>query len=201
MLLHEVTDAGQRFVDLIEGRGVGAADVAFAASAEGAAGDEGDVLGHQELFGKLFRGETGGGDVGEDVKSAFRFETFQAHFAKTVVDEAAAAVVLGDHFVHVFFAVPQRLDGGDLGGNGSAEHGVLVDFGHGSDDLRRAKGVADAPAGHGVGFGETVEKKGALFHPGQSGEADVRFAAIREVAVNFIGDDDEIVRFGEAGDR
>ena len=59
--------------------------------------------------------------------------------------------------------------------------------------------VTDAPARHGVGLGKTVEENGALLHAGQGGESGVGKAAIGQIPVNFIRNDDEIVLLGESG--
>ena len=53
MVNDKILDAVEGFGDFV-GRGrVRTADVSFAAGAEGAAGDEGDVFRFEELFGKV----------------------------------------------------------------------------------------------------------------------------------------------------
>ena len=53
-ILEEVADSCERFGDLVDGSGIGTADVPFAAFAEGAAGNESDVLLDEQVLGKLF---------------------------------------------------------------------------------------------------------------------------------------------------
>ena len=89
--------------------------------------------------------------------------------------------------------MPERLDGGHLRRDRRAEHRVLVNLRHGRDERGRAERIADAPARHGVRFREAVEEQRALLHARERRERDVRLAAVREVAVNFIRDDDEVV--------
>ena len=75
-----------------------------------------------------------------------------------------------------------------------------MDLRHGADEGLVAERVADAPARHRVGLGEAVEEDRALLHAGQGREADVLLAAVRQVAVDLIGDDDEVVLLGKGRD-
>ena len=174
--------------------------MSLAAFAEGAARDEGDVLLDEQVFGKFFIRIAARRDVREDVEGAFRLEARETEFLETVVDEATAAVVFGDHLFHVLFAAAQSFDGGNLRRDGGAEHRVLMDLRHGGDEVGVAERIADAPARHGVGLGEAVQENRALLHAGQRGKRRVLHAAVGEVAVDFIGDDDEVVLFSEGGD-
>ena len=74
MIFEKVADPCEGFGDLVNGCGVGTADVIFAAFAESAAGDEGNVFFAQKVFGKFFVCVAARRDVWEDVESAFRFE-------------------------------------------------------------------------------------------------------------------------------
>ena len=174
--------------------------MAFPAGAEGRARYQRDVFGLEQFFGELVGGVARARDVREDVERALRLEARQAHLREAVVDQVAAAVVLGDHLFHVLLTVAQRLDGGNLGRDRRAEHRVLVNLRHSADERLVAERVADAPARHRVGLREAVEEDRALLHAGQRGEADVLLAAVREVAVDLVGDDDEVVLLGEGGD-
>ena len=174
--------------------------MALAAGTEGGARDQGDVLGLEEFFSELVGGVARARDVGEDVEGALRLEARQAHLREAVVDQVAAAVVLSDHLLHVLLAVAQRLDGRNLGRDRRAEHRVLVDLRHGADEGLVAERIADAPARHRVGLREAVEENRALLHAGQGGEADVLLAAVRQVAVDLVGDDDEVVLLGKGRD-
>jgi len=113
-------DARERFGNFVDGRRIGAADMAFAACTERTARHERDVLGFEQRLGEFFVGVARARDVGEDVERAFRLEAFEAHLREALVDQAAAAVVFGDHLLHIFFAVAQRLDGGHLRRDGRA---------------------------------------------------------------------------------
>ena len=169
--------------------------MAFAAGAKGAARHECYVLAHQELFGEFFRSIAGAADAREDIEGAFRLEAFEPELREAVINEAAALVVFRDHFLHVFFAMTQGFDCGNLCRNRCAEHGVLMDLGHGSDDDRIGQGIADAPARHGIGLGKAIQQDRTVLHMRQGGEAYMLFTAIGEVTVDFIRNHDEIVLF------
>ena len=53
--------------------------------------------------------------------------------------------------------------------------------------------VAEPPAGHGVGLGETIEGQRALRHAGQGGDAGVAVAVVEDLLVHLIGEDEKIV--------
>ena len=163
--------------------------MAFAAGAKGIPRHKGHLFRLEQLLGKFQRGQTGFFNGREDVKSAFRFEAFQAHAAKAVDHQAAAVVVFCHHLLHLPVSMTQRLQGGDLGGDRCAQHSVLMDFVHSADELGMAQGVANAPAGHGVGFGKTVEQQRAFLHARKRGERDM-LAFVSQISVNFIGNHD-----------
>ena len=79
MVLEEVFNAAQSLGNLVDGRGIRAAHMTFAAGTEGTAGNEGYMLGSEQFFSELVGSVTCGFDGGEDVESAFRLEAFQPH--------------------------------------------------------------------------------------------------------------------------
>ena len=79
MVFEEVFDAVEGFRNLVDSRCIGAAYMTFTAGTEGTAGDEGYMLGSEQLFSELVGSVTCGFDGGEDVESAFRLEAFQPH--------------------------------------------------------------------------------------------------------------------------
>lgn len=62
------------------------------------------------------------------------------------------------------------------------------------------KHVADAPAGHGVVFGKSVEDDGALAHPRKRGDAGRHGAVIGHVGIDFVGKHQQVVADGKLGD-
>ena len=69
---------------------------------------------------------------------------------------------------------------------------MALEGGHGLDDVLRASGIADAPAGHGVGLGDAVDDDGLGLHiVAQGGEADVVLAVVDQLLVDLVGDDVE----------
>ena len=100
MLREEVADARQRLVDLVERRGVGAADVAFAAIPESGARNEGDVFAHQELFREIL------------AKTAERTASIQASAAQ--IGELDATLSLADRALAAGYVRPTVDDSADL---------------------------------------------------------------------------------------
>ena len=124
----------------------------------------------------------------------------EAHGIEAGDDEVAPFLVRD---AHVFVGGGTEFEGfesGDLAHDGSAEHAVLVDFHHGLPEGGGGAGVTEAPAGHGEGFGEAVEEDGALTHAGEFDDAFVGAAVVEEFAVNFVGEDEEVVFDSEGGD-
>ena len=167
----------------------------FSRFAEGTPRHKGNVFGCQNFLGKGVVVKPCFFYTGENVKCALRLKTVKSHFVKAVVNQAAAAVVFGHHFVLVLFAAPQRFHGGHLRRNGGAKHGVLVNFGHGRADCFVGDCVADAPTRHGVGFGKTVKQNRPFFHLGKSGKTN-RLALISQIAVYFVRYNDKVMLFG-----
>ena len=60
--------------------------------------------------------------------------------------------------------------------------------------------IAHAPAGHGIGFGKTVDDDAAFLHLfGNAGNAEVGLARIGELFINFIGNDVKVLPAGQVG--
>jgi hypothetical protein len=91
-LIHEIGHARHGNFDLIEAGGVAAAHEAFAARAEGAAGDAGDIFLLQQTDGKFAAGEAGRGDIGKNVEGAERLETGEAELIDGAHDVIAAVL-------------------------------------------------------------------------------------------------------------
>ena len=70
---------------------------------------------------------------------------------------------------------------------------------HPVDDGSGAAGVADAEAGHRKSLRETVEEDRAFAHAGQRSDGDV-VAFERQLGVDLVGSDQEILLDGELGD-
>ena len=104
VVLQEIFNACKCLGYLVDGCCIGAAYVVFTAFAEGIARHQGDMLGHEQLLCEFFTGVAGGGNIREDVEGAFRLKAFQTELGEAVVNQGAAAVILRDHFFHVFFA-------------------------------------------------------------------------------------------------
>ncbi len=108
--------------------------------------------------------EAGAGRV--DVEGAFRPRAIEArHLVQRVDDEVAALleeeVVLGDEVLRAV----QRLDRRGLADRARVGGRVRLDRAHRLDQLARAAGIADAPAGHAIGLRDAVDGQGALIEP------------------------------------
>ena len=110
----------------------------------------------------------------------------------------AAHSVAFAHFGDVLFGIAKGFEGCFLTQDRSTEHGVLMNFHHGFGELGRSTGEAETESGHGPGFGKAVQIDGAFAHAGNFQNAGVRLI-IGELAVDFVGDDDEVVLDGEFG--
>ena len=78
---------------------------------------------------------------------------------------------------------------------------VLVQLRHRGDQLLRADRIAHAPAGHRVRLRKTVDDDRALLHAVDRGDRDVRRAAVGQLAVDLIGQDDQVVLLHDLRDR
>ena len=74
-----------------------------------------------------------------------------------------------------------------------------MDFRHGGNNVRVGQGIADAPACHGIGLGKAVQQDGAVLHLRQPGKADMPLAAVGQVTVDFIGNYNQVMLYGKAG--
>ena len=72
-----------------------------------------------------------------------------------------------------------------------------MDFHHRLDDVSRTAGITDAPSGHGKGLGESVQKERPFLHPRKCGDGVMWQLIVGELAIDFIGQDDEIMLHGE----
>ena len=79
----KVLDAVKGDAQVVQRVGVGNAQEALAAFAEGAAGHHGHFLAPQQLQSKLLTGHAEFLDTGEYIEGSIGFKAFQSHFFKT----------------------------------------------------------------------------------------------------------------------
>ena len=104
-----------------------------------------------------------------------------------------------DHRSDVVLRSVERLDAGALDGDRGAGDAVdhqLVDL---AGKVDRHRAVAEPPAGHRVGLREAVEDDRALRHAGHGRDRDV-LALVDDLAVDLVGEDDQVVLDRELGD-
>ena len=76
MVFEEILNAVESLGNLVDGCGVGTADVPFTALPEGIARDKRDMLGLKQFLREFVRCVTGRDDAGEDVEGAFWLKAF-----------------------------------------------------------------------------------------------------------------------------
>ncbi len=158
------------------------------------------MLFDQQPLTKLMFVHTGGLDAGEGVERALRLEALQPDLIQPFVDQPAAAVVALDHLLHILLArrVGERCQRRFLAHGWRRHDQVLVNLAHGADQVGGANGITDAPAGHGVILAHTAEVNRAFGHARQRREHDVMMTGVDQAVVNFVGNDDQVVLFGNA---
>ncbi len=124
----------------------------------------------------------------------------QAHAVEAADDEIAALLVALTHVLVGTGAHLERLQPGHLAHDRSAEHAVLMNLHHRLAQRCRSAGVAKTPAGHGEGLAEAVQQDGALAHPGILDDALVLTSVVKQLAVDLVGEDDQVVLHGQRGD-
>ena len=114
------------------------------------------------------------GEAHEKVERALRRVALDARDGVERRDHEVAAGPVGQaHFFHHFL---RPVEGGDASGHGKRGrrgHGLTLQIGGQVDNRLGASSPAQAPAGHGIGFGVTVQSHGTFGHAGQSGQADM----------------------------
>ena len=180
--------------------GVADAGIALAGGTERRAGDDGDLLFPQQLLAELAAGQAADLDRREHVERAPRLKAGQAHLVQRLDDVAAAAVVLVAHHLDLVVALAQRRDGRVLARGRRGHDAALVDLRHDFDKRCRTGGVAEPPAGHGVGLGEAVDHNRALRHAGQRRNRNVAVQAVGQLGVNFVGQHQHIRLAQDGGD-
>ena len=64
-----------------------------------------------------------------------------------------------------------------------------MDLGHDRDDRLRPCGVAQPPAGHGVGLGKAVDHDGPFGHAGQRREGNMAVQAVGQLGIDLVRED------------
>ena len=200
LLFYKFGDASDRYLDLIHRCCVTAADVPLTTCTESSPRNNGDFFLLQELEGKLPATQSSPADIGEHVEGSLGVEARNTGLVEGGDDEVAAQAVLLAHPLHAAGTTLEGLDGRLQSHDGGAEHGVLVNFHHRLDDVRWTATVADPPAGHGKGLGKSMQENGPLLHARQDGYGVMGDPVVGKLAVDLVGDDDEVVFSGKGGD-
>ena len=119
---------------MLERVGVGDAGEAFAAGAEGGAGNDRDAVLEQQLFAKLLACHAEAADIWENVEGALGGEAADAHLTQARDKVGAAAVVFRLHFRDILVASTKCLDCRHLRGCGSAHDSKLMNLEHFAGD-------------------------------------------------------------------
>ena len=91
----------------------------------------------------------------------------------------------------------ERRDRCRLADRAGVGRALRLDLGHRADQLGRAAGIADPPAGHGIGLGDAVHGEAAIAQPRlERGGRDELHAVVEEVLVDVVGQHPD-VRVGD----
>src|SRR5947207_2652658 len=121
--------------------------------------------------------------------------------AQRLNHEVAAGLIFGRHPLDAVLARLERAYRGVLYKSRWATAELLQQQQHGSRQLGRRGAVADAPAGHGVGLGETINNDGPRASAVKRRRTNVPAAVVNKRFVNFIADEHEVARDDEIDDR
>ncbi|MCY1514382.1 hypothetical protein D9M68_489190 [compost metagenome] len=102
-------------------------------------------------------------------------------------DQVAATLEAGRAFLQEFLRPGERGDGSGLADGGGAGGCLALDHGHSLDQVARATGITDAPAGHGIGLGDTVDRERPVLEPRlKLGRGDEAEAVIDDVLIHVV---------------
>jgi len=123
--------------------------------------------------------------IGKSIERTAGLEAFQAGDAVEGFHHELMAFAEGlYHRRQAVLVAVQRGLGGDLGDRGRIGSALRLHILHCGDDGFRSGGVADAPAGHGIGFRDTVQHHGAAIQVG---------AGIQDIAEFLLAEQDVLV--------
>ena len=171
----------------------------MAGAAEGGAGDQGDFGFGEQGFRQFdvvvqahfFHHAV---EAGEYIKGAVAGQAADAvDGIQRPVDEVMALFEGFVHFLEARLVAFQRRLGRHLGNGGGVGGALRLDLFHRLDDIRRAAGVTDAPAGHGIGLGDAVEHECAVIE-GRAGVDDVAEGLLgpEDMFIHIIGGDQDV---------
>ena len=124
----------------------------------------------------------------------------QPHAIEPGDDDITPLLVALTHLLIRRGAHLQGLNAGDLAHDRCAEHAILVHFHHRFTQRRGRAGIAETPASHGKGLAEAVQQNRAFPHSWILDDALVRAAIIKQLAVDLVSEDKQIMLHGERGD-
>ncbi len=161
--------------------------MAFAAFAEKGAGQHRHMGLFQDPHGEVVGREVHTLKPGEQVKGAARCKGRKVPgLGHRLQNEAAAAAKGLDHLLHGVLRPQQRFHRRILGKGRGTGHIVRDHLHDGLDEVLRIQPVAQPPAGHGEGLGETVnEHDGAVVFP--VGHHRGEGAVVHQAGVDFVG--------------
>ena len=138
-------------------------------------------------------------DIRENIEGALRFEDCQTDIHQPLIDHFTAGRIFLKHSFYIIITVSECFDRTILAGRGSAEDLILMYLVDLLECFPRSTNVADTKARHRIRLGETIQDDRAFLHVRQRSEAGM-LPLIRQIAVDFIRDDDEVMGFGKSSD-
>ena len=142
------------------------------------------------------------GDVHHGVERALgKLRAQTVNFVDKAVHEPSADVVFCDHGADIFVAAGKGGCSGILGDGVCIGGSMALEGTHGGYDVLGTCCIADAPSGHGVGFGYAVDNDGLVLDFFiEGGHAVVLFLIVDQLFIDFVGDDVEAVLHGQICD-
>lgn len=117
----------------------------FSAGTKCRAGNDGYFFFLDQFFTEFFTVHTRAADIGEDVKSAFRFKNGKTHIDQAFINDFTPCIVFLTHRFHVSGAVPESGDAAVLGLRIGTHDHVLVQLQDIGQAVPRGTDIAHMP--------------------------------------------------------
>ena len=197
----ESFNAVETFGDVLHRTGV--AQSHMSVGTERDTGDAGDFLLVEKFIAEVSAAETEARNVREYIERAQWFDTGDAgNLSEPVVHVFATAVKRFDHFADETLVAFQAGERAFLGEAGRIRGRVRLNGINRDGDADRCGDIPAAPAGHRLGFAESVDGDGEIVDfLAQAGETCGNRAIIGNFLVDFVGEHEDFFFNGDFGER
>jgi hypothetical protein len=198
--LREGGDPVHGDLDALERLEVADPDVVGAVVAEHRAGEDHDAGLLQEPFAELRGGQARRRDVRVDVERPARVPVGEAGVGQRGHQPGPAFGVFVEHRLQRVLRAGERGERRVLADRAGVDRQRVARLGHLLHEVEGRGEVAHAPAGHGVGLGEAVQRDRPLLHPRQRGDGEVLVRGVEHLGVDLVGHDQDVVAQRDLGD-